>query len=302
MRVFVTGGTGYIGSAVVREFLDRGHEVLGLVRSRESEERLRRFGGEPVEGDMVRPESYLERARRCDALIHMAADYGRNQVSADRTAVETLLTAAEGGEGPEMVVYTSGCWVLGDTGDEGATERTPPTDPAEAVAWRPAHERRILGAANQRLATAVVRPGMVYGGSGGLVSELFATALEEGAARYVGDGENRWSLVHREDVAALYLTVAHLRARGVFHATDGSSPRVRELARAASEAAGAEGATRSVSVEDARSEMGPVADAVTLDQVILSPRSMELGWAPDRPPFLEHAEAVFREWREREGA
>jgi nucleoside-diphosphate-sugar epimerase len=129
------------------------------------------------------------------------------------------------------------------------------------------------------------------------VNDFFATALEDGAAACVGDGENRWSLVHRSDLAVLYRLLVENRARGIFHATDGESPRVRELAAAASEAAGAGGDVRRVSLDDAREEMGPVADAICMDQVIVSPRSRQLGWVPEEAPFLDHPEEVFAEFR-----
>ncbi len=130
-------------------------------------------------------------------------DYEAETVAADHAAVETLLDAArQAREG--TLVYTSGCWVLGNTGDVPADERAPTANAAELVAWRPAHERKVLDAAGDRLATAVIRPGIVYGGRGGILAGMFESAVEGGAAEFIGDGDNRWSLVHREDLAELY--------------------------------------------------------------------------------------------------
>ncbi len=165
------------------------------------------------------------------------------------------------------------------------------------MAWRPAHERLVLGSTTETLATAVIRPGMVYGGKGGLVSSLFASAVNEGVVAYVGDGRNRWSLVHRDDLAVLYRLVLERRAREVFHGVDGVPARTAELARAAAEAAGKGGATRSVPLEEARKQMGPVADALVLDQVVVTRRAGELGWKPARRSFLESARAAYLEWR-----
>lgn len=300
MKIFITGGTGYIGRAVVRELVEQGHNVSGLVRSESSADLLSSLGGKPVPGNLADPSSYLKQARKSEGAIHLAADYSRDTAAVDRTALEALLTAADG-DGPDVVVYTSGCWVLGDTGDEPADENAPTEGAADAVAWRPPHEGRVLGAASQNLATAVVRPGMVYGGGEGIVNDFFVSAMEDGAAAYVGDGENRWSLVHRDDLAVLYRLLVENGARGVFHATDGESPGVRELAEAASEAAGAGGEVRRVALEDARKEMGPVADAICLDQVIVSPRSRKLGWEPEHPPFLEHTDEIFAEFQAARG-
>ncbi|HWP34947.1 MAG TPA: NAD-dependent epimerase/dehydratase family protein, partial [Thermodesulfobacteriota bacterium] len=213
-------------------------------------------------------------------------------------AVEALLNAARASGRPRVVVYTSGVWVLGHTGDRPADETAPTDRPASLVAWRPGHERLVLEAATDALATAVIRPGLVYGGTRGLVSELFASAVRTGAARYVGDGRNRWSLVHRADLAQLYRLVLERGGRGVFHGVDGVPVRVADAARAASEAAGRGGATQSQAVEEARRELGPLVEGLLLDQVVVARRSAELGWQPTRRSFLESAAAAYAEWRQ----
>lgn len=299
MDVFVTGGTGYVGRAVVRGLRGAGHRITGLARSEESAGTLRELGAGAVRGALGDPSTYAGAAADHEALVHIAFDPGA-PVERDESAVETLLGAAAGGRRPGVVVYTSGCWVLGDTGDEPADE-TAPLDPADVVAWRPAHEERVLSAAGDSLATAVVRPGMVYGGSGGLVSGFFETAAGDGAAVYVGDGENRWSFVHRDDLARLYVRIVETEARGVYHGVDGTPVRVSDAARAASEAAGAEGAIRSRPLEEAPEEMGAMADALVLDQALAGRRSRELGWRPERSSFPEAADEAYRAWKEGTG-
>jgi nucleoside-diphosphate-sugar epimerase len=188
--------------------------------------------------------------------------------------------------------------VLGDTGPDPADEDAATDHPAAVVEWRPSHERQVLQSADETLQTSVVRPGMVYGGRGGLVSRLFETASGSGAAEHVGDGGNRWSLVHRDDLGRLYVTIAEGREGGVFHGVDGTPVRVSEAARAASEAAGADGRTRAVPLEEAQGSMGPMADALVLDQALAGRRSGEIGWAPERASFVEAAESAWREWEE----
>ena len=297
MRIFITGGTGYIGSAIVRALVEAGHSVTGLVRSPEKEAALRGLGATPVCGDLKEPSAYMDVAAEHDAAIHAAFEYGDRGADVDRMAVETLLAAASAGAGPRSVVYTSGVWVLGNTGERLADEDASTAGAAPIVAWRPTHERLVLEAAGGQLATAVVRPGMVYGGKGGQVVAFFSSATKEGAATYVGSGTNRWSLVHRDDLAQLYRLVVEKRARGIFHGVDGAPVTVADAARAASQVAGKGGATRSTPLEEARKQMGPMANALCLDQIVGARRSAEFGWKPKYVSFPDSARAAFEEWR-----
>jgi nucleoside-diphosphate-sugar epimerase len=295
MRVFVTGASGYVGGAVSRAFAAAGHAVTGLVRGAEKAARVEGWGVTPLIGDLREPESWVEHAAAHDTLVHVAIQPGPDKLAVDRLAVDTLLDAARRG-GAESLIYTSVMFVLGDTGDAGADETASTHAPAPSAAGRPEHERRVLDGADARLATAVIRPGMVYGGRGGSVSQAFATATRDGATTVVGDGRNRWPLVHLDDVGTLYVRVAEARARGVFHAVDGIPLTVEEIARAASRAAGREGAITYLPVESARAFLGPFADSLALDQVIHAPRGLELGWRPRRPSFVTWADEVYREW------
>jgi nucleoside-diphosphate-sugar epimerase len=182
-------------------------------------------------------------------------------------------------------------WVLGDT--RGPADESAATDhPSAAVAWRPSHERLVLDAAGGQLVTAVVRPGMVYGGTRGLITPWFAQA-RSGGAQVVGDGKNHWSFVHVDDLAQLYRLVVERRAGGVFHGVDGSAPTLEEAARAASAAVG--GTVRHVLLEEARKAMGPMADALAMDQVVVAHRGAEVGWKPGHPAFVQAAAAAARE-------
>jgi len=307
LRVFVTGATGYVGSAIVREFVRAGHEVTGMTRWAESADDLEALGARAIVGDLRDPLSYRDVAARYDVLIHVAAEPSTARARLDAAAVDTLLSAARRraeqraerrakDEPPPMLIYTSGVWSLGNTGAEPADETRPPDTGFELVAWRAECERKVLEAAGPELATAVVRPGMVYGGRGGIVSEFFASTAQDGAAAYVGEGENRWSVVHRADNARLYRFIAETRATGIFHAVDGTPLPVRELARLASEAAGAGGATRGIPLAEARERLGAVADALVLDQAVVTRRAAEVGWTPQYPSFREGVAAAYREW------
>jgi nucleoside-diphosphate-sugar epimerase len=228
-----------------------------------------------------------------DAVVHTAMDYGLGP-PADGEAVDAMLEGAQRAGRPFSVVYTSGVWVLGQTATPASEAASTDRAPA-AVAWRPAHEQRVLGAATERIATAVIRPGIVFGEKRGLVAPWFESAVKEGRAAFVGTGDQRWALVHRTDLAELYRLVVEKRARGIFHGVDGASPTVAEAASAASHAAG-KGAVRAMPLEEARTTMGPLADALAMDQVVVSARAVEVGWAPRHPPFVKDAPNAFREW------
>lgn len=298
MKIFLTGATGYVGRAVARALTGAGHEVTGLLRSaRKSSLVVEELGGRPVYGDMTIPGSYRAEAAEHDALVHCAFRGEGDVIGSDRTALDALLDAARIGERPRLVLYTSGCWVVGDTGGETVDESASLDAPADIVAWRPRHEEICLEAGGKDgFATAVIRPGLVYGGEGGLTARLFATAEEGGAAEVPGDGKQHWSFVHREDLGRLYARVVEEEASGVFHGVDDLPLPAATAARAASDAAGAGGAVRTVPLEEAREDLGPVADALCLDQRLSARRSTELGWSPERPSFGETAEEAYRDW------
>lgn len=297
MRVFITGASGYVGQAIAGAFVHAGHEVTGLHHSPESVERVREAGAQPLRADVADPGGWSEIAKGHDVLVHAAFDY-EAPVETDLTAIDVLRQLVQDSVENRHVIYTSGCWVLGDTGAEPVDESAPADHPAEVVAWRPSHEEQILGSADETVAATVVRPGMVYGGRGGLVVRFFESAEARGAAEYVGDGQNRWSLVHRDDLGRLYVAIAEARAGGVFHGVDGLPVKVVDAARAASHAAGRDGEIESVPYAEAREELGPVADAITLDQALVTSRAEEVGWLTTHRSFVTSADTAWAEWKE----
>lgn len=144
MRVFVTGASGYVGSAVVGAFIEAGHEVTGVYHSPGSEGLVRELGAVAVQGDMRNPAALEAAAHDHDAYVHAAFD-AHNPAAADRKIVESFLrmTGGAGRRPPQMIIYTSGCWVLGDTGGRPADEGAPTDRPAEVVAWRPRHNASV---------------------------------------------------------------------------------------------------------------------------------------------------------------
>lgn len=293
MRVFLTGATGYLGSAVLDALVRAGHEVGALVRSGQAAERASARGAHPVSGDLRDPESYRGAASGYDAYIHAAADDSPKRADVEQQTVDTLLSLAAA-TAPSTFIYTSGMWVLGTT--RGPVDESAPYDPPALVAWRPALEQRVLaGAAGVR--TAVVRPGLVYGGGSGLVSDMLTDA-DNGIMRVIGNGENHWVMVYDRDLADLYVRVlASAEASGLFHVTDESDETVRDIVEAIAAHTPTRPEVRYMPITEARKKMGPIADALVLDQIVRSPRARALGWSPSLGTITRNIPRMFEEWR-----
>jgi len=296
MQVFVTGATGYIGFAVAAALRRAGYRVWGLARSVAKARRLTRHEIEPVIGDLADPKTYLEVASDCALLVHTAFDYATDGVAKNKTAIDTLLDAGRRGAKPKTLVFTSGAWVYGDTGDRMVDETTPP-NPPKLVAWRPAHEQMVLQAAGVR--GLVVRPGDVYGGPGGLTGQWFAGPSTGKPPLVVGDGRNRLPMVHIDDLADAYVRIAESGlAAEIFNVNDQTRFTVLEMATAAARAAGYEGEVRPTPLPEARKTLGDFADALALTQHVDARKVARLlGWQPRHVGFLDEAGAYYRAWK-----
>ena len=297
MRVFVTGATGYIGSVVVDALQRASHQVIALVRHQEKARRLADRGVDTAVGTLGNPNTWRQQASSCDGFVHAAFESSPKGVEIERIALDTLLDIARhaGERGPAALIYTSGIWVLGPTPEPA--DETAPAAPIDLVAWRPAHEQLVLGAATGQLRTAVIRPGIVYGGSRGIVADMLSSA-ENGLMRIVGTGENHWPLVYDRDLADLYVRVLTSdEGRGVFHATDEADEQVRTIADAIAAHRPHPPDIRFVPLAEARTKMGPYADALALDQRVRSPRARALGWTPSLRSVSGNIPRLFEELR-----
>ena len=276
MNIFLTGATGYIGNAVADALMQAGHSVTGLARSDEAAANLHLKGITPHHGDLKSPHTLAAAASALDGVIHTGTT---NDGNLDQAAVRAMLDALKFSGKPFL--YTSGVWVLGNTGDRAADESAP-LKPIGLVAWRPAVERLVLDSAHQGVRAIVIRPALVYGRGGGIPADLVRSAQENGAARYVGTGENRWPVIDVDDLAELYLLAFEKAAAGtLLHAADTSTHRVSEIAAAASAGAGRNGHTEPWPLDDARKTLGAYADALVLDQRVCSDKATSLlGWRP----------------------
>ncbi len=293
MRIFLTGGTGYVGSAVLDALVRGGHTVDALVRHSLGAAIVQARGASPVLGDLLSPETWRDAAAAADGAIHAAAEYGPRARQVDESAVDVLTSLPR--KDSRFLIYTSGIWVLGPAPtpvDERAT-----VNPAELVSWRPAHEQRVLDASASGARAAVIRPGIVYGGARGIVADIFKD-VANGLVRVIGAGDNHWPLIYERDLGDLYLRVVNNPdASGVYHANDEGDETVNDLVDAIGSHAQIRPSIRHVPLPEARQKMGPYADALALDQIVRSPRARALGWEPALHSVAGNAARLFDEWR-----
>ncbi|ABF42091.1 NAD-dependent epimerase/dehydratase [Candidatus Koribacter versatilis Ellin345] len=285
MKVFVTGATGFVGSAVVRELLDAGHKVLGLARSDANAEALKAAGAEVHCGSLEDAESLRSGAAQADGVIHCAfihdfANYGP-AAEKDRVAIIALGEALAGSKRP--LIVTSGTLLVERKGefateDEGSTSNFPrkSEDAATALAERGVH------------ASVVRLPPSVHGdGDHGFVPMLGKIAKEKGAAAYVGDGSNRWPAVHRLDAARLYrlaLEKASVGAR--YHAIGDAGVPFRQIAEVIGRRLKV--AAVSKSVEEAAQHFGWMAMFAGIDGPASSAKTeAALGWRAQQPGLIQ---------------
>lgn len=293
MRIFLTGGSGYIGSAVLDAFVRAGHQVDALVRNSEKAAVVQARGGHPVFGDLSEPATYADASAAADGVVHTASEASPRRVTVDAAALGAFLIPSK--QPGRFVIYTSGIWVLGNC--PSPADETAPLNPLELVKWRPAHEQQVLNAATAGIRTIVIRPGVVYGGSRGMVGDIFKDAANS-LVRVIGSGGNHWPLVYDRDLADLYVRVAtNQGASGVFHANDEGDERVNDLVAAIGSHAKTSPSVRYVPLAEARKKMGPYADALAVDQIVRSPRARELGWNPSLHSVAGNAARLFEEWR-----
>jgi nucleoside-diphosphate-sugar epimerase len=273
MKVFLTGGSGYLGRAVIAELTRRGHVVAALARGDRAAQAVAGAGAVAVRGELADLDVLNDAAAGAEAVIHLAQASSTEEDLAAATAMQD-------GAGNGTYVHTGGSWVYGST--DGVRDETAPWNPPGVVAWRKPVEDAVLARAAAGGRPVIVQPGLIYGGDNRLIGDFFIEPGKRGGAvPYIGDGANHWALVHVADIAALYAAALSARAGSVYLGVGDVQPTMREVAEAAAHGAGLDGKTVSVTLEQARAQMGPVADAFALDQRLTSARARrELGWVP----------------------
>jgi nucleoside-diphosphate-sugar epimerase len=292
MRVFLTGASGFIGSAILEDLLAAGHEVVGLVRSDAAAERVAAAGGEPCRGDLEDLDGLHEAAAASDGVIHTAFVHDFTNIAAsgpiDLRAVETIGAALAGSDRPFVMTTGTGLLAPGRV----ATERDS-SELGGAASHRAPSEHAALALAERGVRSSVVRPAPTVHGDGdhGFVPLIIEGARSTGVAPYIGDGANRWPAVHRLDAARLYrLALESAPAGSVLHAIGEEGIPMREVAQVIGRNLGLP--ARSVTVEEAQQGMPAfLAAFISFDIPASSELTQELlGWRPTHPGLIDDLE------------
>jgi nucleoside-diphosphate-sugar epimerase len=286
MRVFVTGASGWIGSAVVPELLGAGHEVLGLARSDEAAAAIVAAGAEAFRGSLDDPAGLRDGVAQCDGVVHLGYNHDFSQMGqaaqTDRGVVEALGSVLKGSDRPFVVA--SG--VLGLAPGRVATENDLP-DPA--VHPRIANVAFALSLADEGVRSSAVRFAPTVHGDGdhGFVATLVAIAREKGVSAYIGSGDNCWSAVHRFDAAELVrLTLEGAPAGTSVHAVAEQGIATRNIAEAIGKGLGIP--VVSIPVDDAVDHFGWMGRFFGADATASNTITRELlNWNPSHQGLLE---------------
>ncbi|WP_454885922.1 SDR family oxidoreductase [Sphingomonas oryzagri] len=288
MRVFVTGATGWVGSAVVRELIAHGHSVLGLSRSEEKAAALAADGAEVLRGMVGDLDLIRKGASEADAVIHTAFNHDFSRFAAnaaeDRTAIETMGAVLKGSDRP--IIVTSGFGLLAP--GRIATEDMPA--PPVSDRWPRASEAAAEALAADGVRAAAVRlPPSVHGeGDHGFIPILIDIAREKGEAAYIGDGSNRWCGVHRNDAARAYRLALEtgVSAHAYHPIDDEEGVPFRRIAETIGNGLGVPVVSKTP--EDAEAYFSWFTMFAGMDMPASSALTRELlGWKPTGPGFLE---------------
>jgi nucleoside-diphosphate-sugar epimerase len=284
MKVALTGATGFIGSHVLAELVEHGHEVTALVRDQPQADVVERRAATPAVVDIYDRPAVVSLLRDADGVIHTASPGDATSADLDSAMVDAALEALAGSGKP--YVHISGAWIYGS--NTSIDEESSMTAPA-MVSWKEPIDRRVLAATDVR--GVVIVSSVAYGdGAGGIPGLLLGSPRDDaGNLIMLGTGDQHWSTVHVADLADLFRRVLEDEsARGHYVVGDGSNSTVAELTEAAAVAAGAPGAVPG-NDDEARARLGDYfAEVLLLDQGTDAAKARaELGWRPSHPGLVE---------------
>ena len=284
MKVALTGATGFIGSHVLTELQDHGHEVTALVRDDTQADIIAARGASPTVVDLYDQATITSVFRAADAAIHTASPGDATSANLDAAVADAVIDAFTGSGKP--YIHMSGLWIYGD--NAAITEKSPLNAPA-LVSWREPIERRVLEAGGMR--TTIIGAGVAYGDGGGALPGLVLGSPRDDAGNLImlGTGQQHWSTVHVADLADVFRRVLETdSAHGYYVIGNGANSTVADVTEAAAVAAGAAGAVPG-SDEEARARLGDYfAEVLLLDQGDdAATARAELGWRPTWPTLVD---------------
>ena len=284
MKVALTGATGFVGSHVLADLQEHGHEVTALVRDDAQAESVAARGATPTVVDLHDRAAVVGLFSSADGAVHTASPGDATSADLDNAVVDAAIDAFAGTGKP--FVEISGLWVYGD--NTAISEESPFNAPA-LVAWKEPIERRVLGASGMR--GAVIVSGVAYGDGGGGIPGILLGSPRDDAGNLImlGTGQQHWATVHAADLADLFRRVLENRsAQGYYVVGNGMKSTAAELTEAAAVAVGAPGAVPG-SDDEARARLGEYfAQVVLLDQATEAAKARaELGWSPAHPSLVE---------------
>jgi len=283
MKVALTGATGFVGSHILTELQENGHEVMALVHG-EQADRIAAHGGTPIVVDLYERTTVLGLLSRADGAIHTASPGDETSPSLDSAVADAAIEIFAGTGKPYL--HISGLWIYGN--NTSISEESPIKPPA-LVAWKEPIERRILDAPGMR--GAVIVSSVAYGDGGGGIPGLLLNSPrdDDGNLIMLGAGRQHWSTIHVADLAGFFRRVLESdSARGRYVVGNGLNPTVAELTEAAALAAGAPGAVPG-SDDEARARLGDAfAEVLLLDQGTSAAKARDqLGWSPTHPGLVD---------------
>jgi nucleoside-diphosphate-sugar epimerase len=284
MKVALTGATGFIGSHVLAELQDHGHEVTTLVHDQAGADTVAAKGATPAVVDLYDRSAVVRTLSDVDGAIHTASPGDETSADLDSAVVDAVIEAFDGTGKPYL--HITGAWLYG--ANPSITEKSPIDAPA-MVSWKEPIAQRALDVSDMR--GVVIAPGVAYGDGGGGVPGLLLGSPRDDAGNLImlGTGSQHWATVHAADLADFFRrALEDDSAHGEYVVGDGLNPTVAELTEAAAVAAGAPGAVPG-SDEEARARLGdPFAEVLLLDQgTAASKARAELDWSPSHPGLVD---------------
>jgi nucleoside-diphosphate-sugar epimerase len=284
MKVALTGATGFIGSHILAELHDHGHEVIALVRDEDQADAVAARGASAIAIDLYDRPGVVNLLGDVDGAIHTASPGDATSADMDSAVADAAIEAFAGTGKPYIQI--SGLWVYGN--NTAITEESPVNAPP-LVAWKEPIEHRVLAASGMR--GVVIVSGVAYGDGGGGIPGLVLGSPrdEDGDLIMLGTGRQHWPTVHAADLADLFRrALEDVSARGRYVVSNGLTTTAAEITEAAAVAVGAPGAVPG-SDDEARARLGDYfAEVLLLDQGTAAAKARaELGWSPSHPGVVD---------------